>query len=286
MSTLYKNLPIFIDPVAFSIGSFSIRWYALMYIVGFLVVYGLLSYRIREKEFATIDSRFSKEVLIDAILFAFFGIIIGGRLGYVLFYDFSYYLQNPVAIFSPFNESGKYIGIYGMSYFGALICVAGSVYIFTKVKKINFWDLADFMVPAIPAGYFFGRIGNFINGELYGRATDVPWGMYFPNDSGYILRHPSQLYEAFLEGLILFLLLWFFRNKRRFSGQITIWYLSGYALTRFFCELFRYEESSTDFFVVTLNLGQMLSLCLMAICVVLYRKLSYKKRLGQEKGHL
>ncbi len=266
-------MPFWINPTIFSLGNFRIDWYPLMYLVGFLVVYFLLKYRINKKEI-----KFEKikieNWLFDLTAFSFLGLILGARLGYVLFYDFSYYLNNPGAIISPFDSiSGNFIGIYGMSYHGGLLGVILSAWIFFKKNKkyfkANFLELADFVVPAIPAGYFFGRMGNFLNGELYGRVTQNFWGMYFPADYSLALRHPSQLYEAFLEGIILFVILWSIRNKKEFQGKLLGLYISGYAFFRLIAEFFREPDEQIGYLFNFLTLGQMLSLMMLMAGIIL-----------------
>jgi phosphatidylglycerol:prolipoprotein diacylglycerol transferase len=316
----YQHLPEHLNPAAFSFGPISIDWYSLMYLVGFLVVYFLLRHRIKKdqinnsfpespvgdsgkrsvSESSLRDSdteeisnfqypiksqisnlRFRKEQLLDLLLYIFIGLLIGARLGYVLFYNLSYYIQNPLAIVSPFDPlTHQFVGIYGMSYHGGLLGAILAAWIFSKKYKIypveyceavasktlfhrvNFWNLANFVAPAIPAGYFFGRIGNFLNGELYGRITDKFWGMYFPT-GGVYLRHPSQLYEAFLEGLVLFLILWPLRNKGKFKSHLFIIYILGYAGARFILEFFREPDPQIGFILGFFTLGQILSLLMM-----------------------
>ena len=295
----YYNLPSHIDPIAFSFGSFSVRWYSVMYIVGFATVYFLLIYRVKKGETSLISNiklQISNKTqspkakiknesesqitnyelqnsILDFLLYAFLGALVGGRLGYVLFYNLSYYAKNPLAAIFPFDSSGQYIGIYGMSYFGAFIAVLIAALIFCRKRKFDFWQWGDFVAPAIPAGYFFGRIGNFLNGELYGRITSAPWGMYFPGDAFAALRHPSQIYEALLEGLLLFLVLWIWRNKAKFSGQLVFMYAIGYASARFFCEFFRQSDPQSEIFLgELLTLGQLFSLLFIIIALIGYFK--------------
>jgi len=220
------------------------------------------------------------------------GVLLGGRLGYVLFYNFPYYIQNPLEIFLPFDFNNCsllvaycFTGFYGMSYFGALIGAILAGYIFSKKYKLNFWLLADFVVPAIPAGYFFGRIGNFLNSELYGRITDVTWGMYF-RSGGNVLRHPSELYEAFFEGLILFIILILLSNKLRnklrnyyFSGVLFLVYIFSYCFFRFFLEFFREPDSQLGLFFSWMTLGQALSLGMIMVAggIIIGKLISHEK---------
>lgn len=252
----YQHLSEKLSPIAFRIGQFEIGWYSLMYLVGFLTVYLLLKYRIKKGE-RPINLNFST---FDFLIFSFLGLIIGARLGYVFFYDLPFYLKNPLSVISPIDPAtGKFIGIYGLSYHGGLIGIIIATLIFAKIKKINFWKLANFIIPAVPAGYFFGRIGNFLNGELWGRATARFWGMYFPGDLSGALRHPSQFYEAILEGLLLFILLWPFRNNKKIQNSFLGIYITGYAAARIIVEFFREPDSQIGYFFGFLTLGQILS---------------------------
>ncbi|MFA6159636.1 MAG: prolipoprotein diacylglyceryl transferase [Parcubacteria group bacterium] len=259
----YQHLPYYINPTAISLGFLKIDWYSIMYLTGFLTVYFLLKYRIRKKEN---NFFFDISKLEDLLLYSFFGLIIGARLGYVLFYNFSYYLNNPLAIISPYDPgTHQFVGIYGMSYHGGLIGVILFSYIFSQRNKLNFFSLANFVVPAIPVGYFFGRVGNFLNGELYGRATQKFWGMYFPSDALGLLRHPSQLYEAFSEGIILFFILWFLRNNKKAKDRMLGLYLVGYAMCRISVEFFREPDEQIGYIFSFLTLGQIFSLIMLSI---------------------
>lgn len=270
MLEFYQNLPLEIDPIAIAIGSFSIGWYSIMYLLAFAVIFGLLSYRIRKKE-----ALYSREMVFDFLLFALVGALLGGRLGYVFLCNLPYYLHNAWEIFSPYDFStGRWIGIYGMSYHGGLLGVLASAWIFVRLKKVevgNFWKFIDFVVPAIPAGYLFGRIGNFLNGELYGRVTDNPAGMYFFSSAGEIaLRYPSQLIEAFLEGLVLFAILWPMRNKQKFGGYFAVLYLVGYGIVRSIGEFFREPDEHIGYIFNYLTLGQIFSLVMIFVGVIIY----------------
>lgn len=293
----YQNIPLHIDPTALRIGSFSLGWYAIMYIVAFATIYFLLSYRIKKGE-----GEYSRNLILDFLFFVLVGVLIGGRLGYVLFYDPSYYWHNPLAIISPYDfATGQLVGIYGMSYHGGLIGVIIVAILFarknninphtkkqnknSKVNKlssgnntsnfgvgVNFWKLADFAVPAVPAGYFFGRIGNFLNLELYGRMTKSWIGMHFPlwTGAGPLLRYPSQLFEAFFEGLVLFAILWSLRNKKFFAGYFSALYMIGYGIFRFLVEFFRAPDAQIGYLFHYFTLGQALSLFMIVLGVGLY----------------
>ena len=201
----WQHLPEKMSPTIFTLGSFQLRWYGMMYVVAFTVTYYLVMYRYR-----TEGITIKKEAVQNWFAYAVLGVLAGGRLGYVLFYEPAMILQNPLGIVLPFDMSHgfRFTGLAGMSFHGGVIGVALCTLLFCKKNRINFWQLADVVVPAIPLAYTFGRLGNFINGELYGRVTDKPWGMYFPADPSGQLRHPSQLYEAFFEGIFLFIILW------------------------------------------------------------------------------
>jgi phosphatidylglycerol:prolipoprotein diacylglycerol transferase len=190
--------------------------------------------------------------------------------------DLNYYLANPWKIILPFDFSNglHYTGILGMSYHGGLIGVVLTYIVFCYRRKINHWQFADMGVPAIPAGYTFGRIGNFINGELYGKVTNLPWGMYFPNDPTGQLRHPSQLYEAFLEGVVLFIILWSLRNKKWFNGFTLSLYFIGYGIIRFFMEFIREPSMVGAKYLGFMNLAQVMSLLMImaGLLIILIRK--------------
>jgi phosphatidylglycerol:prolipoprotein diacylglycerol transferase len=216
-----------IDPVAFSIGSLSVRWYALAYLAGFLIAWKLAYVRLRHDPIGT------RAQINDCAAHLIAGAVIGGRLGYVLFYDPVYYFQHPLEILRPSPN--------GMSFHGGFICeVFVTLYLCWKYER-SWWRGADFLAPLVPLGLMLGRIGNFINGELWGRVADpaLPWAMVFPKAGDALARHPSQLYHAALEGLALFLVLWFFARKRPPAGTLSAIFLIGYAICRFIVESFR-----------------------------------------------
>lgn len=265
MFDFYQNLPEKINPAIFSIGYFSIYWYSLMYLLGFTTIVLLLYWRVYKKETDILWND-----IFDFLLNSFLAIIIGGRIGYVLFYNLNYFLANPFEIIFPFGENGNFTGIFGMSYHGGVAGFILAAYFFCKKRKISFLKLTDFILPAVPAGYFFGRMGNFLNGELYGRVTDVGWAMNFGDG---LLRHPSQLYEAFFEGIFLFLILWLGRN--RFSkkrGLISGLYLVGYGIARYVIEFFRQPDEHLGFFFHYLTMGQILSIIMIGGGIYLINK--------------
>jgi phosphatidylglycerol:prolipoprotein diacylglycerol transferase len=253
----WQHLPAHFRPYLFEIGSFQLRYYSLMYIVAFLLTYFLVSHRIKTERYP-----YSMETIQNAFIWIITGLILGARLGYVLFYNFGYYLHHPLEILLPFDFNGdlRFVGISGMSYHGGAVGVLIAAVIFCRRYKIDFWNLADLVTPAVPLGYTFGRIGNFINGELYGRATTVPWGMYFPLDPSRQLRHPSQLYEAFFEGLFLFAILWGLRKKSPFDGFMLALYIAGYGFVRLVIEFFREPDAQLGFIFGPLTMGQLLCL--------------------------
>jgi len=267
----WQHLPERMSPIIFEIGSFQIRYYSVMYLIAFLLTYILVSYRIKREDYT-----YSSEQIQDFFVWAITGLIVGARFGYVLFYNFAHYAKHPLEIILPFDfaHGMQYVGISGMSYHGGLIGVVIVFILFCRKHKFNPWHFGDLFCPAIPLGYTFGRIGNFINGELFGRVTTVPWGMYFPLDSTRSLRHPSQLYEALFEGIVLFILLWLIRKKKRFDGFLVGIYICGYGFVRFFIEFFREPDYQLGLVLGFMSMGQVLCLLMMAagIIILIWRK--------------
>lgn len=276
----WQNLPAHISPVIFQIGSFKLQYYGLMYILAFGCTYALALYRQkREPRFAM-----TKGNVQDLTTALILGLLIGARLGYVLFYNLPYYLQHPLEIIFPFRfENGlQFIGISGMSYHGGLIgtIIAGAWY--CRRNEIVFRTAIDLIVPVIPLGYTFGRLGNFINGELYGRVTTHPIGMHFPLAAGSGLRHPSQLYEAFFEGIFLFLIMWRLKRIKRPAGAMLAFYLIGYGFIRFVIEFFRQPDAHIGFVFLALSMGQLLCAAMVLGGILLYLGL-YKLEQRQEQ---
>jgi len=267
----WQHLPSSISPTLFSIGSFQLRFYSLMYLVAFAVSYLIFAYRIKRKEISI-----TTETVQDYLVWAMIGLVVGARFGYALFYNFSYYSSHPLEIIVPFDFSNgiRFVGLSGMSYHGGLIGVILSTLLFCRKYKINPWQFGDWICAAAPLGYMFGRFGNFINGELWGRVTTVPWGMYFPLDATQSLRHPSQLYEALFEGLFLFIVLWLIRKRNPFDGFMIGLYIFGYGLVRFIIEFFREPDAHLGFVLGFNTMGQVLcSLMMLAgIALILWRK--------------
>jgi len=272
------------DPVAFNLFGISVHWYGITYVLALLLA--LMS----AKWFVKKDNLAIKDDQLDSyFIWVEVGVILGARIGYILFYSpqVDYYLANPWQMFNPFID-GQFVGIRGFSYHGALLGFLISSYLFSLKTKLKFWFLMDLVAISVPLGYVFGRIGNFLNQELVGRVTEQPWGIYVYGD----LRHPSQLYEAFLEGIALFLVLFFVRKYKRFNGELAMIYTFGYGLARFTAEFFREPDIQIGYIYEWLTMGQVLSLGMMAVAVVWYiylfktspRLKSYKKRKAKQKS--
>jgi phosphatidylglycerol:prolipoprotein diacylglycerol transferase len=217
-----------------------------MYVFGFFASYLLVRYQMKRKDFGV-----SKLEVENLYFYLILGLIIGARLGYVLFYDLKMYLADPLEVFAIWHG--------GMSFHGGLIGVLLVGILFSWKNKKSFLKIADLFIVTAPIGLGFGRIGNFINGELYGRVTQVPWAMIFPTDHDHLPRHPSQLYESALEGGVLFLILWFFKDKKLPTGGLLAIFLSLYGLFRFFVELFREPDPQLGFILGPFTMGQTLS---------------------------
>ena len=243
------------DPVAFSIGPLAVRWYGLMYLAGFAFFWLLGRRRAKESW-----RGMTQEALETLLFYGIFGVILGGRLGYCLLYQPEYYFSHPQAILAVWEG--------GMSAHGGMIGVILAMLIYARTYRTSFWTIADFVAPLVPLGLMFGRIGNFINGELWGRPASetLPWATIFPQAAdGGIPRHPSQLYEAAGEGLLLFLLLWFASAKPRPAGLIAGLFCLGYGVARFTVEYFREPDSFLGLQALDLSRGQWLSLPLIGL---------------------
>lgn len=239
------------DPVALELGPIAIHWYGLMYVFGFASVYLLWLYRIKHYPQYS-EQKWDADAVSDLVFFGAIGAVIGGRLGYVLFYKPAYYANNLSEII--FLQEG------GMSFHGGLLGVIAALFLFSRKRGIRFMQVADFVAPVAPIGLFFGRMGNFINQELWGKTTDLPWGMVFTN-GGPSPRHPSMLYEAFLEGIVLFLILWLVARKPRPVGVLSGLFLIGYALSRILVEFVRVPDEHLNYLLFDwVTMGQMLSL--------------------------
>ena len=256
------------DPVLISIGPLAIRWYALSYIVGFMLFLWLGRRRIAQG-----NTLFTREMLDDFLTWGILGVILGGRLGYVLFYKFSTYIDHPLDIFKVWEG--------GMSFHGGFLGVLAAMWLFSRKHKISFLKTMDFVAPLVPLGLASGRIGNFINGELWGRVTDINtfWAMGFPQahyedveaaahnplwaewlqQYAMLPRHPSQLYQFALEGICLFIVLWIFSKKTRPDGQVASLFLAGYGFFRFLAEFARQPDDYLGLLTLGLSMGQWLS---------------------------
>lgn len=240
-----------IDPIIFRIGPLEIRWYGLAYLMGVLCASLLF------KRFFQPIYKLTENQLMDMLSAIVLGVLLGGRLGYVFVYEWAYYVSNPLDILAFWKGGMSYHG-------GAMGAILGVLY-FSKVNKKDPWGLLDMLAWGSTIGIFFGRLANFINGELYGRVTDVPWGMIFPSAGPY-MRHPSQLYEAGLEGVLLFLILWLFHKKQILNtGQLGAIYLIFYGFFRFSIEFFRQPDAQLGYVLGSFSMGQIL--CSIMICL-------------------
>ena len=257
-----------IDPIAFQIGPMIVRWYALAYIAGLLLGWRFCIILAKRGPIDVAPQKFE-----DLLVYVTAGIILGGRLGYVFFYSPSFFLQNPIEIFMIWRG--------GMSFHGGFLGVIVATFVFASRNNIHTLCLADILACVAPIGIFFGRLANFINSELYGRVTNATWGIIFPN-GGPLPRHPSQLYEAFLEGLVLFIILItinYTTKARFFPGTLLGLFFLGYGIFRSFVELFREPDSHIGFIFNSITMGQILSVPMIFIGILfLYMASNYKNR--------
>ena len=272
----WRHIPAHIDPVLFRFGPLEIRWYGICYFSAIFVSFLLSSWRIRRGE-----TSLRQALLEDYYFWVICGVVIGARLGYVFFYQWSYYAAHPLEIILPFQFDGglRFTGISGLSFHGGWMGSTLATWLFCRRHKIAFWPHIDFIVASVPAGYAFGRLGNFLNGELWGRATQAPIGMLFPHDGSGLPRHPSQLYEMLGEGLLLFLILWPLRNKKFFPGWIFCAYAAGYGFIRFFVEYFREPDEQLGL-LGWFSMGQWLCVGMVVLSlglgIILAKKLKVK----------
>lgn len=253
-----------IDPVAFAIGPFAIRWYALSYVAGILLGYYYVAWINRTYRF------FTERALEDLILYAVFGVILGGRLGYVLFYNLPYFLEHPLAALQVWQG--------GMSFHGGFLGVLIAFYLFARRYELDYLRVLDYLAAATPIGLFFGRLANFVNGELYGRVTTSAFGMIFP-DGGPEPRYPSQLFEAMLEGLTLFAILFVLVTRARgltCRGMVGGAFVAGYGVFRFLVEFVREPDAHLGLLLFGLSMGQFL--CLPMIAFGFWLLLTAQKR--------
>ena len=245
-----------IDPIAFSVGPLAVRWYGLMYLAGFAIGWWLGLRRIKQGA-----APITRQQLDDLLFLVVLGVILGGRLGYVLFYKPGYYAAHPLEIFAIWQG--------GMSFHGGLLGVMLAMVFAARRSQVDWLRLMDFIAPLIPPGIAAGRLGNFINAELPGRVTTVPWGMVFPG-AGDAPRHPSQLYQFALEGLTLFVLLWWFSAKPRPRGQVSAMFLLGYGALRFIAEFAREPDAFLGYLALGMTMGQWLCVPMIALGIWLW----------------
>jgi phosphatidylglycerol:prolipoprotein diacylglycerol transferase len=247
------------DPVAIHIGSLGIHWYGLMYLTAFLAFLLLARLRIRQRP----DSGWTDKHVDDMLFYGALGVVLGGRLGYVLFYQPAYFAAHPAEILAVWQG--------GMSFHGGFIGVLLAIAWFARKENKRWLPMMDFIAPLVPPGLAAGRMGNFINGELWGRPTDLPWGMVFPQVDN-LPRHPSQLYEFGLEGIVLFLLLWFYSSKPRPAGAVSGLFLIGYGSFRFLVEFTRQPDDFLGLLAFSMSMGQWLSLPMVLAGVWMMRR--------------
>jgi phosphatidylglycerol---prolipoprotein diacylglyceryl transferase len=247
---MYPN----IDPVAIRLGPVAVHWYGLTYLAAFGLFMLLALRRLRHEPFASVQGpgAWSRKDIEDMLFLGVLGVVVGGRLGYCLFYKPAYYLSHPLDIL--------YVWQGGMSFHGGLLGVIVSQVWFAHSRHKPFWQLMDFVAPCVPPGLGAGRIGNFINGELWGRPADpnLPWAMIFPQSGSNLPRHPSQIYEVLLEGVLLFIVLWLYARKRRKEAQVSAVFLVGYGVARFTAEYFREPDAFLGIVAMKMSMGQWL----------------------------
>jgi len=255
-----------IDPSIIELGPLKLRWYGLMYIVGFLAAYFLMGRQAKARRLGLQGRQ-----LQDLIFYLAIGLIVGARIGYVLFYqypDFGSYLKHPLEIIAIWHG--------GMSFHGGLMGALIAGILFSRKRQIPLWELGDVVIVTAPIGLGLGRTGNFINGELFGRPSSVPWAMVFPT-GGPLPRHPSQLYEAVLEGLALFVILWSLKDRNFRPGAMVCFFLAGYGMLRFFVEFFREPDPQIGLFWGLFSMGQFLCMAMIIAAVILWLFLKGKE---------
>ena len=268
---LWTHIYEHFNPVAFELFGLPIHWYGMCYAFALISVYFVAIYLVKKDRLP-----FTKEQVDNYFFWAEIGVILGGRIGFVLFYDTHtlWYLIHPWEIFNPFMD-GQFVGIRGFSYHGGLIGFTIASILFCKKEKINFWALMDLAAVSVGFGYFFGRIGNFLNQELVGRTTDSILGIYVNG----ALRHPSQIYEALLEGALIFIIIYSIRLKKSFDGQLAMIYIILYGLTRSFCELYREPDAQLGFLYGDwLTMGMLLSFAISLSGIIGYKLLIPKNQ--------
>jgi phosphatidylglycerol:prolipoprotein diacylglycerol transferase len=250
------------DPVALKLGPLAIHWYGLTYLVAFGLFLWLASLRVRHSPFK--ETGWTRRDVEDLLFYGVLGVIIGGRLGYVLFYKPGYYAAHPLEVLEVWKG--------GMAFHGGLIGVIGAMVLFARTRGRRWLEVTDLIAPCVPTGLACGRIGNFINGELWGRAADpsLPWAMVYPQSGSDIPRHPSPLYQFALEGLLLFVLLWLYARKPRATGQVSGAFLMGYGVLRFIAEYFREPDGFLGLLALGMSMGQWLCVPMVAAGAALW----------------
>lgn len=266
-----------IDPVALQLGPVAIHWYGLTYLLAFGLFLLLANMRLKHEPFRSIQGpgAWSRKDIEDMLFLGVLGVVIGGRLGYCLFYKPGFYLQNPLQIL--------YVWQGGMSFHGGLLGVIASQVWYARSRARPFWQVMDFVAPCVPLGLGAGRLGNFINGELWGREADpsLPWAMVFPQSNTSLARHPSQLYELLLEGIVLFIVLWLYARKPRKEAQVSAVFLIGYGLARFTAEYFREPDAHLGILAMKMSMGQWLCIPMIVAGIVLW---VWAERRGGQPG--
>ncbi|MDE1997983.1 MAG: prolipoprotein diacylglyceryl transferase [Burkholderiales bacterium] len=262
------------NPIAVTLGPLKVHWYGLMYLVGFVAFYFLANRRAQRAPF--VGAGWDRQKVEDLLFVGVLGVVLGGRLGYVLFYKPDYYIDHLTEIFAVWQG--------GMSFHGGFLGVIAAMYLYGRRQGMHFFEVADLVAPCVPVGLAAGRIGNFINGELWGRAADpsLPWAMIFPESGSNLPRHPSQLYEFGLEGVLLFTVLWIYGRKPRPLGAVSGLFMLGYGLMRFTAEYFREPDSFLGLLALNMSMGQWLCVPMIVLGALLF--ILAKKDAFQPKG--
>jgi phosphatidylglycerol:prolipoprotein diacylglycerol transferase len=265
-----------INPVALQLGPLAVHWYGLTYLAAFGLFMFLGLRRLKHEPFASVKGAFAwtRRDVEDILFLGVMGVVIGGRLGYCLFYKPGYYLEHPFEVLAVWQG--------GMSFHGGMLGVIVAELWFAHSRRKPLLQVADFVAPCVPTGLAAGRVGNFINGELWGRLSDpaLPWGMVFPGSGSNLPRHPSQIYQFLLEGMLLFVLLWVYARKERRPGQVAAAFLIGYGVLRFVAEFFREPDNFLGLLALGLSMGQWLCLPMIAFGIGLWL---WAKRAGRAK---
>ncbi|MBT9502737.1 MAG: prolipoprotein diacylglyceryl transferase [Burkholderiaceae bacterium] len=250
------------DPIALKLGPLAIHWYGLTYLAAFGLFLWLASLRVKQTQYAS--TGWKRQDVDDLLFFGVLGVVLGGRLGYVLFYKPGYYLSNLGEVFAVWKG--------GMAFHGGLLGVIAAMALFAYLRKRKFFEVTDLIAPCVPTGLAMGRMGNFINGELWGRAADpsLPWAMVFPQSESLLPRHPSQLYQFAMEGMLLFVLLWLYARKPRATGQVSGMFLIGYGLFRFIAEFFREPDGFLGLLALNMSMGQWLCVPMIGLGAVIW----------------